>query len=755
VRQGVIEGESTGGAIHGGTHVTAETTALDRGTPGAPVPSRAPRVGLPAWVPLWLEAFLTLGGLLLLVPLFFPARWGIVLNGALMGGRIALIALGIGLIYRANRVVNFSQGDLGGAPAALAVMLVVSWGWGYWFGFVAGLAVSVVLGVLVETLVIRRFFTAPRLVLTVATIGLAQVLTGAGLMVPRLFDDLTFSGQLPQPFDGDFVFDGTTFNANDILTMLVVPVAFVALALFLKCSTLGVAIVGAAERADRAAGLGIPVKRLHTIVWVVASVLAFVAMFLRAGAVGLPLGQVLPPVFLVQALGAAVLGRFERFPTIAAAAIGLGVVDQAMTAQSWGRPAYNDAVLFVVVLLALLVVRRNDRGAGRVDSASSTWQATREVRAIPRELARLPEVWGVRVGLWVLLGVFVLTLPLWVSTSRVQLATIVVLFGIVAASLVVLTGWAGQVSLGHMAFVGIGAAVGGALSDTRGWILPVTLLVGGLAGATTAVVVGFPALRRRGLTLAVSTLAFALFTSSYLLNRTVFDWLPGRRIDSPTLLPRIRVGDWTLVDRVVVSNETRLYFVSVAVLVLALLVVTGLRRTRTGRVLIAIRENERAVQSYGVNVTRTTLAAFAISGFLAAVAGGLYVHLEHGFTSDPYAPERSVELFSMVVIGGLGSLPGALLGAGYVQGVDFFLPLEWQFLASGAGLLLVLLIFPAGLGSALAEVRDAGLRWVARRRNLVVPSLVADVGEARRNGEAPSPEPGRPPATTPAQEVGA
>jgi branched-chain amino acid transport system permease protein len=95
-------------------------------------------------MPVWLEAFLTLGGLLLLL-LFFPARWGIVLNGALMGGRIALIALGIGLIYRANRVVNFAQGDLGGAPAALAVMLVVSWGWGYWFGFVAGLAPSVVL----------------------------------------------------------------------------------------------------------------------------------------------------------------------------------------------------------------------------------------------------------------------------------------------------------------------------------------------------------------------------------------------------------------------------------------------------------------------------------------------------------------------------------------------------------------------------------------------------------------------------------
>ena len=92
------------------------------------------------------------------------------------------------------------------------------------------------------------------------------------------------------------MFGGVTFNANDIFTMIVVPVCLLALALFLQRSTIGIAIVGAAERADRAFTLGIPVKRLHTVVWVVASVLAFLAMFLRAGAVGLPIGEVLAPV---------------------------------------------------------------------------------------------------------------------------------------------------------------------------------------------------------------------------------------------------------------------------------------------------------------------------------------------------------------------------------------------------------------------------------------------------------------------------
>jgi branched-chain amino acid transport system permease protein len=679
-----------------------------------------------------------LAGLLVFQQLMYPAPKGIVLNGALVGGRIALIALGIALIYRANRIVNFAQGDLGALPAVLGVMLVVAWGWSYWFGLIVGLAAAIVLGVLVEGLIIRRFFTAPRLVLTVATIGLAQLLAGAALFLPRAFGSSSFGTRLSQPFDASWVFGGTTFNANDIFTMIVVPVCLVALAVFLQRSTIGVAIVGAAERADRAFTLGIPVKRLHTVVWVVASVLAFLAMFLRAGAVGLPIGQVLAPTFLVQALAAAVFGRFERFTTIAAAAVGLGIVDQCMTFQPGNRPAYNDAVLFAIVLVGLLVTRRG--GTGRVDrDASATWQATREIRPVPREMRRLPEVvWG-RAVLWAIIGAFVLTLPSWLSTSRLNLATIIVIFGIVAASLVVLTGWAGQVSLGQMAFVGVGAFVGGSLTDHHGVDLALAGLVAGLVGALAAVLVGYPALRRGGLTLAVSTLAFSLFVSSFLLNRTVSftvlgyevvlgDALPGRRIDRGAILG------------IELSSETAMFYASLVVLALALVMVVGLRRSRTGRVLIAIRENEKAARAYGVNATRSSLAAFAMSGFLAAVAGALFVHQQVGLNADPYLPQRSLELFTMVVIGGLGSLPGALLGATYVHGVDFFLPNEWQFLATGIGLLLVLLIFPAGFGGVLADLRDGTLRKIAVRRGIVVPSLLADVRVEDQVVDEPPPE---------------
>ncbi len=148
---------------------------------------------------------------------------------------------------------------------------------------------------------------------------------------------------------------------------------------------------------------------------------------------------------------------------------------------------------------------------------------------------RIPEVRYTRWALGAVILVALLALPAWLSQSKLSLASVIVVFGIVGISLVVLTGWAGQVSLGQMAFVGIGSAVGGALTANQGMDIGIALLVGGIVGALVAVIVGYPAIRRGGLTLPVVTLAFALLTSSYLLNVEFFDsWLPVGRISART-----------------------------------------------------------------------------------------------------------------------------------------------------------------------------------------------------------------------------
>ena len=600
----------------------------------------------------------------LAVVLFARVAWdvptGVLVQGAIVGGLSSLLALGLAIVWRANRVINFAAGDLGAVPATLAVLLTVSTvGASWWAGLGIGLVTALVLGAAVEIVIVRRFARSPRLVLTVATIGLAQLLAAGALLLPRAF--VLPGNPVPQPFDASVTIDPITFGGADIVAVVVIPLVFAALAAFFARADLGIAVRAGAERADRAATLGIPVRRLNTIVWVLATVLAFLAVYLRAGIIGVPIGAVLGPAILLRALAAAVIGGMERLPLIAGAAILLGIVEQAVL-WHWHEPDYVDPILFLVVVVALLVVRmRTDRA-----SEVSTWQAAREVRPVPRELARLPEVRIARWATVALVAALLVAAPAFLSESRTNLAATILVFAIIGLSLVVLTGWAGQVSLGQMAFVGVGGAVAGAATARLGWDLVPAVVLGGLVGAAVALVIGLPALRRRGLTLAVTSLAFALATSAWLLNRSffgegaTFDWLPPERIARPDLFG---LG---------LGSETRMYYVCLGGLVLAFIVVVGLRRTRTGRASIAVRENERASEAFGVHAYRTTLFAFACSGFLAAFAGALFVHQQSGLTLGPYRPEESLEVFTMAVIGGLGSIPGALLGAVYVRGVDYY-----------------------------------------------------------------------------------
>jgi branched-chain amino acid transport system permease protein len=456
-------------------------------------------------------------------------------------------------------------------------------------------------------------------------------------------------------------------------------------------------------------------------VWVVASALAYVAVFLRAGVVGLPLGSVLGPTVLIRALAAAVIGRMERLPTIFVASLALGIVEAAIV-YSTNVALLVDPILFIVVLGALLFQRRGK--AARVDDdETSTWQSARDVRPIPRELAGLPEVkWGLRAFLAVFVAMLV-ALPFVASDAQTNLAGVVLIFAMVGLSLVVLTGWGGQVSLGQVAFLGIGAAVAGYLTSARGWDLALALLAAGLAGAVSAMAIGLPALRIKGLFLAVITLAFALATSSYALNNNYILWLPKGRIDRPYIF-----------GRVTTFTEDRYYFVCLISLGLVVIAVQGLRRSRAGRVIIGVRENARAAQSYGVNATVARLTAFAISGFIAAFAGGVFIHHQQQLGVSSYSVDESRRVFTMVVIGGLGSIPGAFLGAIFIQGLDYFrgafpefIRPYLSFFTSSVGLLVVLLIIPGGFSQVFYDLRDRLLRRVAERRDLIVPSLVADM----------------------------
>jgi branched-chain amino acid transport system permease protein len=292
----------------------------------------------------------------------------------------------------------------------------------------------------------------------------------------------------------------------------------------------------------------------------------------------------------------------------------------------------------------------------------------------------------------------------------------VLVYAMVGISVILLTGWAGQVSLGQMGFVGVGAAVGAVATREWGLDLSVALVVSGTAGALVALVVGLPALRVRGLFLAVTTLAFATTAAYFLLNPTYFAWIPQGRIERPAL--------FAVID---LEAPATMYHVILACLALVIAAVTGLRRSRTGRALVALRENERGAQAFGISTVRVKLTGFALSGFCAAFAGCLFVHLTRSFSTSTYTATESFGVFTATVVGGLGGQTGAILGAVFSRGGTWFLPPAWALLPSAAGVLAVLLLLPGGFSGLLFLLRDRWLRSVARRFGIVVPSLVADI----------------------------
>jgi ABC-type branched-subunit amino acid transport system ATPase component/ABC-type branched-subunit amino acid transport system permease subunit len=646
--------------------------------------------------------------------LLFPLSLGQWLYGLVVGGPTALIAVGMALTYRSNRIINFAHADTGTTPVVLVYLLVTVTGWPLWLATGAGVLGAILLGAAIELLVIRRFAGAPRLLLTVATLGLAQVLAAMAILLPRAFDQpRLIAPQLPTFLDARVEIDGVIFNGADLQVALVVPIAVLALGLFLKRSAVGTAIRAAADSTDRVALLGVPVRRIQTVVWVVASLLSFVAIYLRAGQVGLPITAALTFSVLLKALAALLVGRLTDLVTIVTTALALGILEAGIL-QNAESPLVLDPILGLVIVVALLLRRRP---SGRVDIAdASSWKAAEEVRPVPPALARRPEVWAVRFGLPALLVVFAVVLPTTLGIERNLKASAVLIYALLGLSIVVLTGWSGQVSLGQIGFFALGAAVGAKATVDWGLDILLALLVAGVVGAVAAVLVGLPALRLRGLYLAVTTFAFSLAITSFFLNRRfgIADWLPDQssRIERE---PILGVLEW--------DSPTGVYYLVLVALLCSLLALRGVRSSRTGRALLALRDNERGAQAFSIDSARTRLTGFAVSGSIAAVAGCLLVHHQQAIGVQPFAPSENFVIFTMVVVGGVGSPAGAILGALYLQGIRWFLPVEWQLLASGAGVLLILLVAPGGIGGLALQARDRWLRGVADRADLDAPGI--------------------------------
>ncbi len=296
--------------------------------------------------------------------------------------------------------------------------------------------------------------------------------------------------------------------------------------------------------------------------------------------------------------------------------------------------------------------------------------------------------------------------PWWLDAYPLAQLSFVLIYGVVGLGLMVLAGYTGLFSMGHGAFLGVGAYTQ-ALLTAAGWPFFITIPLAGALAAAFGVVVGLPALRVKGIYLAIATLAFCIIVEEGIAR---WESLTGGNVG--LMVQKAQAWGWK------VDTDAAFYFLCLLVAVLSTLVVVNLLRSPTGRAFVAVRDSEVSAQCMGIHLARTKTLAFAISAFFTGVGGALYAHKVTYLTPDQFGILQSIDLLLLVTIGGLGSVHGAFLGALFLvtapQGIavvkDYLPPAIGQApglqqLVYGLVLVAIVLFEPRGLYGRWLKVR--------------------------------------------------
>ena len=638
-----------------------------------------------------------------LFELNFEATSQLLFNGLVTGMVFGLLAMGIVLVYRATRVINFAVGNMGVPSATLLAVMVVNYEFPFWIALVIALAVGTLIGAIIELTVIRRLFTAPRVILLVATIGVAQLMQAINAALP----DIETGGGARYPVAVGSTWEdvgGLRITGPQVAILVLVPLVSAGLGLFLNRTTFGKTVQASAVNSELARLSGFSPKRVSTLVWTLAGFLASLSAILLSGQSGSLSGfENLGPNTMVRALAAAVIAGMSSFPLALAAGIAIGIIQALVRFNFLDEPGLTDLLLFIAVLIAVYF-----QGRGQKEEGGSYSFAPR-VKAVPE---RLKQFWIVRnltplfftLVLAVMIVIpFIITQP----SKHLTYATIAA-FAICAASLTILTGWSGQVSLGQMAFAGIGA-LSAAAFNRAGIPFVLSMVAGAAVAAVIAALIGIGALRVRGLLLAVVTFSFALAAEQYFYRTELLS-------DGNTGSVPFRRGDFLGID---LNDQRSYYWFSLGVLVLVLVIIAKLRRSGIGRNTIAVRDNPDTAAAYTVRPVRTKLRAFAVAGAIAGLGGSVLAGVIQNIPLSErfFTTGASLQLVSIIVIGGLGSLVGPLVGALWVIGLPTFFPDNdlVPLFASSIGLLVLLMYVPGGLVQIGYAIRDAFLRWLEQK----------------------------------------
>ena len=595
-------------------------------------------------------------------------------NGLIVGNIYALLAVGLALIFGVSHLINFAHGSVFAVGAYVGFAAITYLHTPLPLTLVVVAVACAGLGMAIERVGLRPLTGSARIAPLLATIGISFILDQSIQLIaspnPR-----GLPAQVPS---WRIAVGGGTIGALDLLIAGIGLGAAGLLFVFLRFTKLGWAVRAVAQDRDAALQMGVDANRVNSTVFAIAGALGGVAGLL----VGMYYNHIDPGMSFqatLKGVVAQVIGGMGNIPGAVLGGLLLGLTESFGVAV-FGSSARN---LFAFALLLLMLTLRPN---GLFSRAGSTPPEPLTGSFIaPSRPVRVPGL--VIAGAFALAAALPLALP--DSPYLVQTLTNAWLYAILALSLTLVAGTLGQVSLGHAGLLAIGAYASALLAVDAKLPVLLTIPLAGVAAAVIGTLLIWPSFRLRGHALSIATLGVGEIVALVILN---WDSLTHGPI-GVVGIPSPRIGEYEL------QSANDLYWLSLLALAVLAYALHRLLGSHLGRTFRAIRDDDVAARAFGVRPARYKAIGFAVSGFLAGISGAITAHIYSYINHETFTAQISVLALTIVILGGLGNLTGAVVGAVALIGLPelFRFTAEYRVLIYGLVLVLLVRFRPQGL----------------------------------------------------------
>ncbi len=606
-----------------------------------------------------------------------------------VGALYALASQGLIVVYRGTGVLNFSLGATAIAGVFLQWELQNRANWPFLLSALTGVALSALLGALTHWVIMRPLRRASTLIRVIATLGVL-ILIQAGVVIRYGSNARQVASWLPT--NRVTLWGEVAITVDRLILFGVACVFAVVLWSMYRRSHFGLATEAVSESERAASAIGLSPNAIAIQNWALGSAIAAIAGILVVPIITL---QVTAMTSLVlAALAAALVGDFRSFPIATAAGLALGI-GQTLVGRYVDQQGLGQSLPFLVIVAVLVFKGRS---------------------LPPRDyfLRELPMIGNGRMSWdWTIFGIgTVAFLMLTKQAKWIDALTVTMGVSIVLLSIVLLTGYAGQLSLAQYTIAGFGAYVSGRLVAVFDIPFLLALVVGVLAAVPLGFIFALPAARTRGINLAIVTLGLGTTIELMLFrNREYTGGVQGTQVGSPELFG-LDIGS--------IRYPERYGLFVLAMALLAVWVVSNVRRGRSGRRLLAIRTNERAATALGIDVPKAKLFAFSLSSAIAALGGIVLAFRLTSVSYTSFTNLTSILFVGLAIVGGVGHLLGAFVGATMATAAFSQEVLEstwdgvgrWTQLISGIAILLMVLGYKDGVAAEWVKI----FRLVKRAR---------------------------------------